>query len=515
MLTSIKNGMVLTLDPENWLLSRADVLIEDGLIRAVGQDLSEFERVDRVVDAADQLVMPGWVNADLHASEALFKGQYENTPLDQRPLYTHLAGCENPELVYACALFSGLAMLKSGVTTVQDHWLFPLASSLKQVEAAVMAYQSLGLRTTLALGSCEGFFEQRFADMLEELPPSLKERIGGDSVEAHKVMDAYKQAVELWHDRADGLLRLTLAPDLALLQDAQRLEDLRTLASQHNLGLHFHFAETKLQALNRLNGKSFIQAADEMGLIGESTSISQAVWITPAEMDLLAERGASFIHTPLSDFYSGSGILPVHQLTERGVRTALGFGAGSGGVASFFDALKMTASIQRIVQPDYAKWPAVRQILEMGTHAGAQASLWGEQVGRIAAGWQADLAFYDLKQLAFTPLNELEYQLIYLEDGSSLQALMINGRFVMENGHVTSVNEQEVLERFTQAQTAYDQARKTWDLDESQLLPYQQAAYRRASAQPFDVHRWANQAPLPSRLEETFPQEGENNVNPD
>lgn len=515
MRTLVKHGTVLTLNPQDELLPRADILIDDGEIIAVGGDLSANLPVDRVFDADQKLVMPGWVNADLHASEVLFKGCFENTPLDCRPFYTRLVGCESPELVYDSALVSGIAMLKSGVTTVQDHWLFPLAVSLKQVEAALQAYQSLGLRTTLALGSSQGFLEERHATVLNALPASLKSQLAEDLEYPQKLMPALQEAVELWHLKPGSLVRLALAPGLRQIADPQIRRELMQLADERQLGLHFHFDETKQHALTFDGHKTLTQAAEEMGLLGPRTSISHATWLTPADMDLLAKYQATCIHTPLSDLYAGSGILPLHHLNGRGLPIAIGFGFGSGAADNYFDAIKMVGSIQRIVQPNYSKWPGVKRLLDMGIQAGAKASQWVGQIGQVAPGYRADLVFYDLNRLAFTPLNELVFQLIYLEDGSSIEAVMVDGKFLVQNGKVISVDEQEAFDRFSAAQENYEIQRQSYDLFESQLAPYQLEAYKRTVSQPYAVHRWANHSVQLTKLKKTFPYEGEQHVDSD
>jgi 5-methylthioadenosine/S-adenosylhomocysteine deaminase len=481
----IQNGYILSLDAQDRVFEQGDIFIDGTKIVKIGNNLDAARlNPDKVIDARNKLVAPGLVNADLHAAEVLTKGLYENNPLEFRPDESDQSTVET---VYMAALLAGIEALKTGVSTVQDHWRFSPIFAKEGTTAVLDAYNLIGLRTNLAV----------------EIDAN------GDGVE--QVINAYEDVLNNIQAAKRDRLRITISPPEPLLANERFVKWLKAISERRNIAIHFHFNQTKRHVFNAMEtfqGLTAIEQADKMGLLTPQASVSSAVWVTPAEINMLANRGVTVIHTPLSDLYTGSGVLPVHLLLEAGVRVGLGSGESCGGNLNLFDAMKMTASIHRIVQPDYNRWVSVEQALLMATHGSAHACQLDGQIGQIAEGCSADLVLYSLKGFSFSPLNNPKDQLVCLENGSSVDTVLVNGDVVVEGRKVIAVDEAGALQQFRKQ---FQQSKRSLEHDERPIGKLESDtadSYHKYVSEPMQIRRWADNPVLDSRLKQTFTKKG-------
>jgi 5-methylthioadenosine/S-adenosylhomocysteine deaminase len=507
----LHNGFLISLDNDDRVLEQCDILIQDSQIVEVSKNLDIAEiNPDRVIDASQKLVAPGLVNADLHADGVLMKGLFENRPLELRPDYLGSGGrlgMPASEMLQATAMLAGVEALKTGVTMVQDHWRFSNSSAVENADALFSAYQEIGLRANLALEIDGNGLMENLPYLAEILPPDLIP--GGSPAETvvSEIKAAYERVIDRWHGTENGRLQIVLAPSGELWRDPGFISWVKETSKRLQAAFHLHLGQTKTQTLQgrrRFSGRSAVEQADRMGLLAPHTSVAHAIWITPEEIELLLKTGAAIIHTPLSDLYTGSGVVPLHLLMEAGVPIGLGTGESSGGNLNLFDVMKMTAALHRIDQPDYNRWPSVEQVLTMATRGGARACQLDDKVGQVAAGYQADLVLYDLKGFPFSPLNNPKDQLVCLENGSSVDTVMVGGTVVVESGRVTTVNEDDVRKEFRRI---YPKMKEVIDSalgQQPQIEPYLDYIYRQGATSSLPVRRWADNPPLDSDLKKAF-----------
>ena len=515
MRTLIHNGTILTLNSEDRIIQRGDVLIEDSVIIAVGVDLDISEvHPDRVIDASQKLVMPGLINADLHPSEILLCGLFENLPLEIRPIYpgsdVYFHACET-ELINSISLLSGILALKSGVTTVQCHMCFTSEGVAENVSAAISAYQNLGIRATFAPEIIISNPLAKIPYLSQILPPSLLSteersisRLGKD-----QLVKIYEEIIGKWQNSNEGLLRFAIVPPESFLEDNFISSWIIDASNQNDLSLHFHLNQTKCAVISskqRFQGKSPIEIIHQAGFLMPRTNVAHAVWVTSEEAELLIKNQVTIIHNPLSDLYLGSGVMPINLFLNNGAAIGLGIGFGTGGNNNIFDVLKMAFSLHRIAQPDFKKWPSIEQVLTMATRGGARSCLLEKEIGQVSAGFKADIVLYNLKGLSFSPLNNIKSQLICLETGSSVETVIVNGQVVVENGHITRVNENDVWERAIKLIREYSKILKDEVHHRAQLEPYLQYAYQRCTSEPMEIDCWANHPVSDSKLKQ-FPGE--------
>ena len=187
-----------------------------------------------------------------------------------------------------------------------------------------------------------------------------------------------------------------------------------------------------------------MQHLASLGILGPSLSLAHAIWIEPADIALFAESGAMPVHNPASNLRIGSGLAPIRDFLSNGLSVALGTdGAASNDGQNMFDAMRLVALIHNQAGTDFHHWVTPSQALAMATRNGAQAL--GQDSGILASGKLADLVLLRRDTPAFTPLNDVMSQLVFCENGSSVDTVLVNGEVVVENGRLKKLDEREVL----------------------------------------------------------------------
>jgi 5-methylthioadenosine/S-adenosylhomocysteine deaminase len=231
------------------------------------------------------------------------------------------------------------------------------------------------------------------------------------------------------------------------------------IAGKRNLPMHIHLAETKAQAVQgrQLYGHSLLQHLENLGIVGKNLSCAHSIWIEEEDVALLAKRGATPVHNPASNLRIGSGLAKVKEFLAARANIALGTdGSASNDGQNMFDALRLTALIHNEAGTDFNRWVTPLQALAMATRNGARA--FGLDTGVLASGKLADLVLLRRDTPAFTPLNDALNQIVFCENGSDVDTVIVNGEIVVEDGCLTKVNEKEVLYLAEQSRTRLEPA---------------------------------------------------------
>jgi len=218
------------------------------------------------------------------------------------------------------------------------------------------------------------------------------------------------------------------------------------MARKRNLPLHIHLAETKAQSVvgRQMYGTSLLKHLDALGALDINVSLAHSIWIDDDDVALLARRGATPVHNPASNLRIGSGLAPVRQFLSAGVNIGLGTdGSASNDGQNMFDAMRLVALIHNRAGTDFNQWVTSVQALSMATRNGARAL--GFDAGVLAPGKLADVVLLKRDTPAFTPLNDVMNQLVFCQNGSSVDTVLVNGETVVEAGRLTKVEETEVL----------------------------------------------------------------------
>lgn len=498
MTIMIRGATLLTLDGEAGTRPIAgDILIEGDRIAALGPDLPVPPGAT-VIEGRGRLIMPGLVNGHLHSSETFFKGRYERLPLELWMLYAYpLIGNEviAERLLYLRTLLLAMESLKSGVTTICDNFFDPPTYTLERLTTVFDAYDHAGIRA----GVSAAVMNINLLDTLPEaraiLPVDVQKRIGEYTPVSVEGYIAFCKSVFATLDGRAGRLRFMLSPSAPQRCTPDLMLACDELARAHGVPFHTHVLETKTQAVTGrvLHNKTLIRYLHDLGLLHDGTTIAHGIWVSDDDIALMGEAGCSVVHNCLSNLKLGSGVAPVRKLIDAGVTVALGTdGLSSNDTARIFDVMRTAALLHNVAGPDYTGWMEAHEILRAATTDGARSMRLGDITGSLAVGKRADLLMLRLSSLSFTPLNDVVRQLVYCENGSSIELVMVDGRIVCRDGRLTTVDEDMIMAEIRETVPAYLARHAETEARNRFLEPYLAEIHRRATARDIGFSRFVD-----------------------
>ena len=430
MRTIIENATVVTANSRDEVLPRGFVTIEDGAIVSVSQDPPEGA-VDRRMDAAGKVVMPGLVNAHTHLFQTLIRGVYEHLPFTDwlRRIYD-CGRVLTPDDCHVSAKLGALEALRSGVTTLVDHHFLNRGSELPS--ATVAGMRELGLRTVLA---------RTIMDLGDLAPPEVLET-------AEQGLRSTEALIE--QHRGDPLLTLMTGPNTPGASASAELScDVQRWAVERGLRVSMHVAESRglTEAVRERTGHEGVVAwLDACGALGPNVLAAHSVHLTANEIGLYARHGVSVSHNPVSNMFLGDGIAHIAEMLHAGVNVALGTdGAASNNSQDMFEVLKMAPLLQRARTLDpHAISPA--QAIRMATINGARALGLDHLTGSLEPGKRADLIVLDLRGAAHTvAVHDVPSQIVYCARPSNVELVMIDGHVLLDEREVIGFDEPRFL----------------------------------------------------------------------
>lgn len=487
MKTLIRGGTILTLDRDDRLLVGEDVLVEDVLIARVGGHLTERDGpFDRVIDASGRLVMPGLVNAHFHCYDRFLRGMWEGLPLEMwilcaSPIFQPVLG---ERALNIRSRLCAAEMLLSGTTACIDN-MHPSGLANELISAQLQGYLDAGLRVCSAPMIWNRPFTQTMPFLGSLLPAAEREALDGPPPTVNAILDFHGRLVKEW-DRREGRVHVMLAPAGPQRCSDELLRAFAAASQTERRPLHSHILETKVQAVaaHELWGKSMIAHLRDLGALSPRLTAIHAVWLSRDDVAMLRDAGATVAHNPICNLKLLSGVAPVPRLLEAGVTVALGTDNPSANDSSnLFDSVKLAALLQSLDGPAPRGPGAARSALRMATAGGARAMGLADEVGAVEAGRRADLALLDLGSLGFVPLNDPVRQVVYCENGSSVRTVLVNGRVVVDEGRLTTLDLAALREEGTELALRAVADNRAAREQAERLRPHFEEMHRRAVAQ--------------------------------
>ena len=431
----IKNAdAVVTMDGARREISGADVLIRGGVIAAVGQGIAAPGA--EVVPAEGCVVTPGLVNTHHHLYQTLTRavpgGQDALLFGWLKTLYPIWAGF-GPEEMFVSAQVGLAELALSGCTLTSDHlYLFPNGARLDDTIAAA---QEVGLRFHPTRGAMS------IGESAGGLPPdSLVEREAAILEDMIRVVDAH-------HDPRDGaMVRVGLAPCSPFSVSRDLMRESATLARDKRVMLHTHLAENDEDIAYSLAkfGCRPGQYAEDLGWTGEDVWHAHCVKLDVAEIDLFARTHTGVAHCPCSNCRLGSGIAPVRQMRDAGVKVGLGVdGSASNDAGNLVQEARQAMLLQRVARGADAM--GAREALEIATLGGARV-LGRTDCGVLAPGKRADLAIWDVSGIEAAGAWDRVASLIFCGP-TRVRDLFVEGRAVVRDGRMVTIDLPRVIER--------------------------------------------------------------------
>ena len=431
------------LRPKTFAAEALDVIVEGDTIQdLVAPGSVKGEGMQRI-DAAGRALMPGLVNGHNHAQTHLAKGLFDRYTLELYlnavPWATGRRTLEDKKL---SALIGAAELARKGCVAGYDMFAeFPLPT-VEGVQAVGEAYAEVGLRAAIAPMMADKGFYEAIPGLAHALPEPLRAEALKSKYPPHaQPIDACRKIIDAWKFPRDQI-KPALGPTIPHHCTDDFLRACRDLAREHDLGMQMHIAESKLQAIvaPKVYGTSLVGHLGEVGMLNERFCVAHGVWIGDDDRKRLADAGASVSHNPGSNLKLGSGIADMRKMLAAGINVAVGTdGTASSDNLNAFEAMRLACYLSRVKDHPTEQWISAREALHAATEGGAKA-LGYEKMGRIEKGWKADLVFLDLSALQYIPLNDLASQIVFAEDGTGVESVMVGGRFIVRDRKVLGVD---------------------------------------------------------------------------
>lgn len=488
----IKNANILTLDPQDRTYPTADLLIKNDRIEAIGVSLSD-SGVDEVIDARGKLAMPGLNVAHAHSFAQLFKGVFDGLPLDIWILDTNappLGWMVSPRQLYLRTMLGAIELIRSGATMIWDD----LLATEDKNEGVFSAYSDVGIRAMVTATMYDKRLPDRTVFLRKSLPAELLEPLLQERRRSvNEWMELSQTIMDRWHG-FDG--RLSFGVSVAWPQGCSDdlMVEAADFAYRYNLPYMTHVLETKVQQVTGevFYGKTIVQRLHDLGVLSPRASIMHGIWVTDEDIDLLARSQTTVVHNPVSNLILGSGLIPMRKMMEAGVNIALGVDEGVQTRWNPFEMMRVASLMQKVSEPDAQRWVNSSEILRMATLGGARSELLQAEIGSLEAGKKADVILIDLNQKPYIPLHDLKKQLVYNESGASVETSIVNGKIVMRDRRILTVDEAALLEEARQMMTDYwkiHEERNTLEFPRK-VKPVVEKIYKDIAATPTGLNRW-------------------------
>jgi len=329
--------------------------------------------------------------------------------------------------------------------------IFPLEDKLTAETARLGAELALCemIRSGTTLTADMYFFMDQVAEAVGQsgLKGALSRGLQGDSEEG---LD-YRLAENLefhkkYHGSFDGRLKAMLGPHAVYTCTPGYLRKVSRYAGENGIAIQMHLSETRDEVANCVSqfGKTPIQLAHECGLLEKTTLAAHGVVLNDRDIEILKEIGASVAHNPCSNMKLASGIAPVSRLISEGINVSLGTdGAASNNKLDMMQEIRMATYLQKVSLEDPTALP-VDQVLKMATINGAKA-LGFERTGMLKEGWDADLVVFDTRKANWYPTYNYKSALVYSASSGDIESVMVQGRFVMKDRVLLTMDEERVL----------------------------------------------------------------------
>lgn len=431
-----------------------DIVIKGDLIHTIRP--SDPARAEgEIIDVSNHLATPGMVNGHHHSHENFHKGRYDNLPLELwmnfvRPLQPLPV---TPRQVYLRTMISAIEALRTGATTLVDDLNASPRLDPELVEAAYQAYEDIGIRAYVGITLFDKPFFRGVPFVDEELPPDLLAELDSTASTSAEDLIAFARDLAIKHHPDNNRVAYIAAPSAPQRCTEGFLKTVRSMADELQIPVMIHVQETRMQVITgyEFYGSTMIEYLDRIGFLKPGTSIIHGVWVTPRELEIMAETGVSVQHNPSSNFKLGSGLMPMREMLDAGINVALGSdGCGSIEGVDMLRVLYNTAQVQKLRGDSYQRWIGANEAWKAATQGGAQA-LGRNDLGYLEEGMKADLVLYRLDDIAFTPMNDPVRQLVYSQSGRGIDYIFVDGEKVMDKGELTRIDEAGIINDIHQA----------------------------------------------------------------
>ena len=424
--TLISNVTIVTMNERNDVIFGGFLGITDGKIASITKSAPK-EAPQTIIDGTGMVVMPGLINCHTHLATTGLRSLSDD--LTSREALDALLQKEakmDSRSAKASALLGIAECLRFGITSVSDLYYYP--------NATAEAVAETGIKANLALSA------HRFIDQNEEFDFDTDEQCQ----ELVKVVDK-------WHGHEDGRIKIDAGIYAEYTSNYKLWEALAGFASEQNLGMQLHLAETQEEVDSCLDrtGMGPGELLNCHRVFAVPATATGCTYLEEHERALLGKKKASAVATPLANAKAGIPATPVLDCVKAGMNVALGTGGAiECGNLDMFEVMRGTAMAVRAGSGDASKLPSSAALM-MATTCGARAQGRAEECGMIKEGFDADLCVIDFSAPHLIPCHNVLNGLVWSAKGGDVAMTMVRGKILYQNGKFPTIDLQQVVEELT------------------------------------------------------------------
>jgi len=417
--TLIRARCVITMNDQAEILAPGFIVVNDSEIASVCAQEPQG-KFDRELGGDNVVALPGLVNAHTHVAMTLMRGyadDMELMPWLEQKIWPREVKLKRED-IYWGSLLGMVEMLCAGVTTFNDmYWWF---------DATAQAAQHSGIRASLS-AVLLGFMDRAEGDLA----------------------NAAEFAAQ-WKNAADGRVTVMLGPHAPYTVPDSIMRCVIETARDLGIGVHIHLAETAREVKESVDkiGLTPVAHMERIGLFDlRPVLAAHCVHVTDDDIGILVRRRVGVSHNPGSNMKLASGTMPLPKMLGAGVIVGLGTdGAASNNNLDVLEEARLAALVHKLACDDPTCVTAY-QALALATRGGARALGLDDRIGMLAPGMKADIVLVDLHQPHLTPLHSVVSNLVYSARACDVRTVLVNGAVVVNDGRVTTVNQDEVMAR--------------------------------------------------------------------
>lgn len=411
----IKNVNLISMDEKrNKIENGVDILIENDKIKEVGKNINSDAFI---VDGTNKYLLPGLVNTHCHIPMSLFKETVDGYPLKtwlEESIWPREAKLTNDDIYYA-SLLAFIEMIKTGTTTVNDHYFFQ--------DEIIEASKKIGIHLieTRCLMDSDGNGESRYQELLEFL-------------------NKYQPNEQL--DLSIGIHGL-------YTNSEEYVKKITSLAKEKDLLVHMHFCEDTNEVNTIKNNYQVECPAQVLEKYFKDLKcvLAHCVKLSDKDIQIMKNLNIGVAHCPVTNLKLGSGIANIEKLKNNNILVGLGTdGPGSGSNFDMFQVMKFAALLQKGTHEDPMLMNAY-DVLKMATINGAKVLGLDSKIGSIEIGKQANMILLTLDNIMTQPTNDILANIVYNANQNNIEKVIINGKIVLSDNKINNINEQEIIDK--------------------------------------------------------------------
>lgn len=411
MKTLIKNAVLLDMVGEKPNIRKTDILIDENKISKIEDKIEDKDA--KVIDAKEMVVMPGLVNTHTHLAMSIFRGYKDDQKLMDWlenaifPVEDKLS----PDDIYWNSFLSCIELIKSGTTTFNDMYF--------RMDKTIQAVEESGLRGVIAWSITD---------------TSIKDKI----TRTREYHEKYNYP--------DSRIKIYVSAHAPYSCSPDTMELCVDLAKELETGLHIHLSETlqEEKIIKERYNKTGTEYLNDLHVFDVPVVLAHGIYISDSDLEILKNIKGGISHNPISNCKLSSGICDVTKLRKNNINVGIGTdGIGSTTTLDMFEEMRTAAYLQKINTMEPTSINAY-EILKMATIEGARVLNLDHEIGTVEVGKKADLIFINTNKTHLYPENDLCTNLVYSANGSDVDTVMIDGKLIMQNRKLLTINEKHV-----------------------------------------------------------------------